>query len=175
MTAAGILTCILYVLILLLCLAGLLLSAVSLSGTWLVLAAALVARWLPGTAGPGWGTVAVFAALAVLVEVGEALAGGWGVRRRGGSRLAGVAAIVGGLAGLVLGGLIPIPIVGSLLGMCAVGFVAVYAVERHRLQATGAAAHIAWGAVLSRLFVMLLKAGVTLGMIAWLVVALMRG
>lgn len=164
-----------YVLIALLGLAALALSAVSLSGTWLVVAAALLALVLPGRDFPGAGTIIAFLLAAAVVEGLEFLAGTWGVRRRGGSALAGLAALVGGLLGLFVGTWIPIPIVGSLLGMLAGAFGLVYAVEQRRLRRADAAAHIAWGTVLSRVAVIVLKVGVTLAMLTWLGIGLARG
>jgi uncharacterized protein YqgC (DUF456 family) len=79
-------------------------------------------------------------------------------------------AIVTGL----LGSLIPVPLVGSLSGMLVGSFVCVYAVERRRLP-EGGAAGIAWGTVIARVAVLLLKVTVTLGMIAALIVRLARG
>ncbi|MDA0577255.1 MAG: DUF456 domain-containing protein [Verrucomicrobia bacterium] len=161
-----------YALIVLLCLAGVALSMVSLSGTWAVALAALSARLLPGEATVGWGLVLGYIVVSALVEGVEAVAGVWGVQRRGGSRMAGLAAFVGGLVGLVLGGFIPVPPVGSLLGMLAGSFSLVYVVERRRLQQAQPAAHIAWGAVLSRMAVMMIKVLVTLAMVIGLAVAL---
>lgn len=157
-----------YALVALLCLAGLALSCLSLSGTWLVLLGAAVAMPLSGAPFPGWWTLLAFAGVAGAVEVLEAVAGAWGVQRRGGSGWAGLAAMVGGLAGLFLGTFIPIPLIGSLLGMLAGSFLLAYAVERRRLNHGPRAAHIARGAVLARLLMIFLKVAVTLGLTAWL-------
>lgn len=165
----------LYALIACLCLGGLVLAMLSISGTWAVLLAALCARLLPGGTPIGWGLILGFAVVAAAVEVVEWVAGAWGVQRRGGSRAAGLAAVVGGLAGLVLGSFIPVPIVGSLIGMTLGSFALVYAVERRRLKHAGQAAYIAWGAVVSRVAVLVLKLVVTLGMVAWLTAELVRG
>lgn len=156
----------------LLCAAGVLLSAVGISGTWLVLGACAIAAPLTGSAFPGWGIVAIFAAAAVAVDTVEWFAGHWGVRRRGGSRLAGLAAILGGLAGLVLGTL-ALPVVGSFLGMVAGSFALAYVVERRRLKSSAPAAHIATGAVLACVAMLLLKVLVTLCMALWLLVGVL--
>ena len=156
----------------LLCVTGVVLSFVSISGTWLVVAAAALTVVLRGDAFPGWGTVVVFVILSVLVEVAEALAASWGVSRRGGSRLASFAALVGGIAGLVLGSFIPIPPFGSLLGMMIGSFAMAFAVEASRLKKADQAASIAWGTVLARLAVVFLKLAATLGMIGWLVIGM---
>ncbi len=149
-------------------LAGLLMSCLSLSGTWLVALAAALVALSPVDGMPGWMLFILYLAIATAVEGIEFLAGVWGVRRRHGSRLASWAALVGGLAGMVMGTLIPIPVFGPLVGMVAMSFVLVYAVERHRLQASAPAAHIAFGTVLSRVAVIFVKIGTTLAMSIWL-------
>ena len=166
---------ILYVVIALLCVAAILLSCVTLSGTWLVLLAAVLALLIPAKAFPGAWTIVGFAVVAVGVESAEAIAGAWGVRKRGGSRLAGVLAVVGGLIGLVLGFFIPIPVLGNLIGMIGVSFLLVFLVEKRRLEKSGEAVSVAWGTVLGRVFVLLLKVTVTLGMVTFLWYGLIRG
>jgi uncharacterized protein YqgC (DUF456 family) len=160
-------------LILCLCLLGTFMSCIALSGSWLIALAAAVAALLPGETMPGWGLVGGFLVISILVEVIEFGAGYWGVRKRNGSRLAAFVALVGGLAGMLLGTLIPIPVVGPIIGMVVVSFVLVYAVERRRLKASGQAAHIATGVVISRVAVILFKVGTTIGMSAWLLVDLL--
>ncbi len=149
-----------------LCLVGLFLSCLSLSGTWLVLVAGIVTAVFSGRAFPGFGTVLVFLYLAILVEVAEYVAGVWGVKRRGGSWRAAVAAVVGGIAGLAVGGWLPL--IGRPLFMVAGSFGLVQAVEYIRLRRWDPAARIAVGAVLARLGVLVMKVVVTLGMTAWL-------
>ena len=164
-----------YVLIVILCISAVVLSCVTLSGTWVVLLAAVLAILIPDKDFPGFWTILWFILVCVGVEVVEGVAGAWGVRNRGGSRMAGFVAFAGGLIGLVLGTmLIPVPVVGSLLGMIIVSFVLVYLVENKRLQKTEHAAHVARGIVMGRVFVLLMKMGVTLGMIAVLWAGLLR-
>jgi len=155
-----------------LCLAGVLVSCLGISGTWFVVVGALLAAWIRPDPFPGFWTLAVFVVLSGLVELAEALAGLWGVRKRGGSKLAGFMAVLGGLVGLFLGSLIPIPIVGSLLGMVVGSFGLVFAVEAYRLKHTQKAARIARGAVLAHVLVILLKVLMTLGLAAWLLIGL---
>ncbi|MBN1557685.1 MAG: DUF456 family protein [Lentisphaerae bacterium] len=159
----------------LLCAAGILLCVLTLSGTWLVVAAAALAAVLRPGAFPGIGTVLVFALVSGLAEGFEALAGSWGVMQRGGSKTAGLLAAVGGLAGFLLGGLIPVPLVGNFIGMLVLGFLLVYAWERRRLRQGGAAAAIAWGSVLGRLAVMGVKVAAAVGMSGVLLWGLLRG
>jgi len=157
-----------------LCLAGLALSCLSISGTWLVVAGSVLAAVVRWGRFPGFGTVLLFVAVAGVVEGIEAVSGTWGVVKRGGSVAAGFAAMVGGLIGLLVGGLIPVPIVGNILGMLAFSFGLVFLVERHRLKQSGQAANIAWGTVIGRLAMVLLKVTATLAMTAWLFVGLLR-
>jgi uncharacterized protein YqgC (DUF456 family) len=65
---------------------------------------------------------------------------------------------------MVVGGLLPLPLFGSLFGMLAGSFFCAYAVEKRRLRAVAPAARIARGAVWARLAVMFLKTVAALGM-----------
>jgi len=78
------------------------------------------------------------------------------------------------LGGMVLGTFIPPPLLGSLLGMLAGSFLLAYLVERRRLE-KGDAAHIALGAVVSRILILLLKVVTTLVMVVFLLAAVYRG
>jgi uncharacterized protein YqgC (DUF456 family) len=158
----------LWILICCSCVLALVLSCLSLSGTWLVALASIGAMLLRPGEYPGWATIITFILLSVAVELVELVAGAWGVKGRGGSGWAGFAAIVGGIVGLVAGTFIPIPVVGSLVGMLIGSFALAFAVEKYRLNHTGQAAHIARGAVIARILVIFLKVVTTLGMIAFL-------
>lgn len=161
-----------YILAGLLCLMGFFLSCLSLSGTWLVLAATGLLAWFHGPEFPGIGTLVVFIVLCIAVEIVEAMAGAWGVQKRGGSKAAGWAALGGGFLGMLLGGFIPVPIVGNLIGMMAGSFGCAFWVEHARIKKTNHAAHVAFGAVLARIGVIFLKVGITLAMIFTLIIGL---
>lgn len=160
-----------WALVVLLGAAGVLVSCLGISGTWMLVGAAAIAAPLTGPDFPGWGLVVVFAVMAAAVDGVEWFASHWGVRRRGGSRLAGLAAMVGGLLGLFAGSFV-FPVIGSVIGMMAGSFALAYAVERRRLQA-GHAAHIATGAVVACVLVLMLKVVVSLTMAAWLAVGIL--
>lgn len=153
-----------YSLAALLCFLGFILSCLSLSGTWLVFGASILVAWKRWPDFPGLPVLVLFLVLCIGVEVAEALAGAWGVQRRGGSRAAGWAALGGGFIGMVLGGFIPIPVIGSLIGMLAGSFGCAFLVEHARMKKADHAAHVATGAVLARVGVIFLKVGVTLAM-----------
>ncbi len=147
-----------------LCLIGFVLSCLSLSGTWVVLGASLIVSWNRWPDFPGLPTLIIFLVLCIGVEVVEALAAAWGVQRRGGSKAAGWAALGGGFLGMVLGSFIPIPVIGSLVGMVACSFGCAFLVEHAKMKKAEHAAHVATGAVLARLAVVFIKVGVTVGM-----------
>lgn len=110
---------ILLILLILVCIAGTLLTVLQLPGIWLIVVAAGAYGWYYDWQVIGLWTLAVLAAIAAAAEVGELLSGVWLARRGGGSRRAGWWGLIGGIAGaLVL--TIPVPIVGTVLG-AAVG------------------------------------------------------
>ena len=149
----------------LLCLGGLILAVFSISGTWLVLGAAIGAALLTGPGDfPGWPALLAFGAVCAAVDIIEWFAAAWGVRRRGGSAAAGWMALLGSLAGAILGGMV-VPVLGSLIGMMLGSFALVYLAERRRLQRADQAAHVARGAVLAGISVLLLKVAATAGLV----------
>ena len=154
----------------LLCLVGFVLSCLSLSGTWLVLAATGLVAWARGSEFPGIGTLVVFLLLCIGVEILEAFAAAWGVQKRGGSKAAGWAALGGGFLGMILGGFLPVPVVGNLLGMIAGSFGCAFLAEHAKMKKSDHAAHVATGAVLARLAVVFLKVAITLAMTATLII-----
>ncbi len=155
----------LFILTALLCILGVLLSALAFSGTWLVLLAALITFFAGDF--PTVGTLIVFSLLCITTEIIEALAGWFGVQKRGGSKLAGLAAVGGGLIGAVVGSGV-FPIIGTFLGMLAGSFALAFLVEWNRLKHHGQAMDIAVGAVLARLGIIIFKTLLTLGMGVWL-------
>ncbi|MBU0679103.1 MAG: DUF456 domain-containing protein [Verrucomicrobia bacterium] len=160
----------LHAVIILLCLGGIVLSCLSISGTWLVAVGALLGLFIVHDGSPGPWTVVVFLLISVLVEVVEALASAWGVKRQGGSNLAGFAALAGGLVGMIVG--TPVPVIGSLIGMLIGSFLCAYLVERHWLKKKEHAVKVAWGAVVARLLTVLVKVVATMGMTVYLALVL---
>lgn len=155
----------------LLCGIAILVSALAFSGTWIVLAAALITFFATGF--PTIGTLIAFSLLCILAEVLEALAGWLGVQKRGGSSAAGLAAVGGGLIGAMFGSAL-FPILGTFLGLLAGSFAAAYLVELNRLRHHGTAANIAVGTLFARLNILFIKTVITLIMSAWLLIGLIR-
>lgn len=145
----------------LICFAGFILSCLSLSGTWAVLLATGLLAWMRWPGFPGIGTLILFLLICIGVEVIEAMAGTWGVQKRGGSKAAGIAALAGGLIGMLLGTFIPVPVFGTLIGMMVGSFALAFLVEQSKMKTAQHAAHVATGAVLARLAVIFIKVGIT--------------
>ncbi len=101
--------------------AGIVLNLVGLFGNWVILAA-LVALWAcTGLVHFGALALIALAGLAVLGEVLEMLASSYGASKFGGGKGAMAAALVGCIAGAIVG--TPwFPIVGTLIGACLGAF-----------------------------------------------------
>ena len=136
---------------------GLALDLVGLFGNWVILVA-LGAVWaITGFEHFGIGVMAVLLGLAVLGEVIEAAAAGFGASRFGGSRGAVVSAVLGCIVGAIVG--TPwFPIVGTLAGACLGAFVGATAHEVLLMRRDAeAAAWAGFGAALGKVAGMLAK------------------
>lgn len=99
------------------CLLGVLLTAVRLPGTWLLLATAVVYGWWTGWERIGIATVLILAGVAIVGEVVELLASVVTARRAGATSQAAWGALIGGFVGMLfLSFLVPIPLIGSMVG-----------------------------------------------------------
>lgn len=161
-----------YALIGLLCLGGLTLALFSLSGTWLVVAAAVIAALWRTDPFPGAWTLAGFVLIAAAVEVIEMVATWKGVTRRGGSGWTGLASFAGAILGGILFSPLPPPLLAPLAGAVAGAFAAAYGFEWLRWRRRDSALRVAWGTVIARLIVMTVKLTATLAMILWLVLGI---
>jgi uncharacterized protein YqgC (DUF456 family) len=146
-----------YLLLVLAQLAGLALIPFGLPGLWVQVGALAVFAWATGFATVGTYPVVLVVLLALLAETAEFLLAGRYARRYGGGRRAAAGALVGGVAGALLG--IPIPLVGSVVGAMLGSFVGAALLE----LTTGRGAHPAlragWGAFLGRVVAMAMKGG----------------
>jgi uncharacterized protein YqgC (DUF456 family) len=109
-------------LLIVLVIAGWLLTLFSMPGNWVIVVSAALFAWLvpaDGTSGIGmsWTAVAALLILAIIGEVIEFLAGAMGASRAGGSKRGAVLAIVGSMIGALIGAFVglPIPVVGSVV------------------------------------------------------------
>jgi uncharacterized protein YqgC (DUF456 family) len=104
----------------------------ALPGNWVLLGlVALFAFLVPETNGRGisWTGVAILAALAVIGEIVEFVAGAAGAAKQGASRRAMLLSLVGAIAGSIIGATagLPIPIFGSMVGALLGGSVGAFA------------------------------------------------
>lgn len=99
------------------CLMGVLLTAVRLPGTWLLLATAVAYGWWTGWERIGTTTILILTGMAVVGEVVEILASVVSARRAGATKQAAWGALIGGFVGMLfLSFLVPIPLIGSMVG-----------------------------------------------------------
>lgn len=154
----------------------LLLVVLGLPGTWLmVVTTLLVAWWQWDPALPAgqqmfsiWVLVAI-AGLAVIGEVLEFFAGVFGTRAAGGSGRGAVGALIGTLIGGVAGTfLIPIPVLGSLIGACAGAALGAWGIELWQGRTMGASVKSGVGAGVGRFAGTLAK--LVIGVLIWLIV-----
>jgi uncharacterized protein YqgC (DUF456 family) len=154
---------------------GVLLTALTLPGIWVAIAAAGVAQWWSlasrGAGGAGsaagtpavpmfsWWTLGVCVALGLLAELVELLASAMGARKMGGSRRGAVGSVAGALLGALLGTfLIPVPVLGSVLGAAVGAGAGALLTERHLGEKTWAqSGRIGAGAAVGRLVASLAK------------------
>ena len=101
-------------LLLVCCIAGLLLLPFGLPGLWVMVLGVLACGWLTDFRTITAGLIIVVVGLAFAGEVLEAWLGFRFAERYGGSRRAGWGALIGGLAGAVIG--VPVPLIGSVVG-----------------------------------------------------------
>jgi len=98
-------------------LAGPLLILLGLPGTWLLLSLVGLAEWITEPRLFGTPVLVTAVALAVAGEVWEALSSSIRARKAGAGRRGSIGALAGGIGGALLGTmLIPIPVVGTLIG-----------------------------------------------------------
>jgi uncharacterized protein YqgC (DUF456 family) len=148
---------------------GLILVVVGLPGTWfMVLATSLVAwlRWNDHMFSPY--TLIALAALALVGEVLELVAGAVGSRKAGGTWRGSTGALVFGVVGGIAGTfLIPIPVVGSILGACLGAFGGAMLGEMAGGRPLSPAVEVGRGAFVGRLLGSLYK--LAIGMVIWTV------
>jgi hypothetical protein len=131
-------------------LAALLMIPLGLPGTFLQVVAALALVVASNGARMSWPWVGVFLGLALLGELVEFLSGQWGAKRFGGSKKAAWGAVLGGIAGLFFGGLVPPPLLGALLVSLIGTFSGAVLGEMLALKNSSPNLRIGFGAVLGR-------------------------
>ena len=161
-----------FILLIVVDLGGLVLCAFTLPGTWLMLGAAAVYAWVTRGAYVAWPTLLVLLGLALTAEVLEFVFGGAGAKKAGASKWG----IAGGLLGALLGGIfltgfIPVPILGTVVGICLGSFAGAFTVELALGKPVGRSVRIGFGAFKGRLLGMVAKFSIGLTMFTLSVVS----
>ena len=142
-------------------------TLIGLPGTWLVLGVFALVDWLTAPDLLSSPSYWLAFGLCVLGEIVEFFASSQGAKRAGASRRGARAAMLGGIAGAVVGGLLlPIPLVGSLIGATGGAFAAATAVEHEQGQDLQQAAKAGGGAAAGQVTGMFLK--FSIGIAVWL-------
>ncbi|CAN5617663.1 hypothetical protein BH10PLA1_BH10PLA1_17640 [soil metagenome] len=141
-----------YILLLLVQIAGLVVALFQLPGLWLMLAGVGIYAWV--TAAHGYVSVSsliVLFMLTLLAEVVEFVAGGAGAKKAGASKLGMVAAMVGDIVGAIAGTpLIPIPVIGTIVGACVGSFIGAMAIEWIKERDVSHSVRVGYGAAKGR-------------------------
>src|SRR5262245_20145266 len=148
---------------------GLVLVVVGLPGTWFMVLSTAVVAWLrAGEEMISPWTVGALAALALLGELLELVAGAAGSKRAGGTWRGSTGALAGGVVGGIVGTFaIPIPVIGSILGACLGAFGGAIAGELSGGKRLTPAVEVGRGAFVGRLLGSLWKLAV--GVVIWAV------
>lgn len=161
-----------YAILAVMLLAGQVLNVLTLPGNWLMLIVAVIYGWATGWNYVGLYTLIALLVLAIIGEIVEFLAAGRAASKIGGSRWGSVGAIVGGLVGAIfLTGLIPIPVVGTLVGVLAGTFLGATAGEWIAGKKVYDTVVIGAVATKGRLYGTLLKVAFGLIMFVWAMIA----
>ena len=108
----------LYLVLVLVMVAGLAINLFNLPGLWVMVAATVFYGWWTAWAYVGLKALTAMVVLALIAEVLEFTSSGKAAKQAGASRRGFWGAIAGGIVGgIVLTGIIPIPIVGTVFGI----------------------------------------------------------
>ncbi len=140
-------------------LVGVALTLLGFSGVWLTILVALLVEWWRPDGQFGTWTIVIAVFLGVLGEAIEFGASAVGAGKAGGSKRAGVGAMVGGLLGAIAGTpLIPIPVLGTLVGAVVGAGLGAMVMERTKPERTwGHSLRVGQGAAIGRLVATVVK------------------
>ncbi|MGA2498572.1 MAG: DUF456 domain-containing protein [Tepidisphaeraceae bacterium] len=158
-----------YVILLLVMLAGVLLTLMTLPGLWLMLAATAGYAWLTHFKYISLTMLGILLGITVVAEILETFAAGHMARKSGGSRRASIGALVGGVAGAALLA-VPLPVIGILVGACLGAFAGAMLMEVTKRGDAAKSLDVGIAAAKGKLAGTLLKvalAGLVLLLTAW--------
>jgi uncharacterized protein YqgC (DUF456 family) len=148
------------------------LTAIGLPGNWLIVLTVAVCMWLwPDLHMFHLWTLIALVVLAGIGEVVEFLSGAIGVKKAGGTRWGAWGSIVGGILGGLFGtAIIPVPVVGTLVGLCVGAFAGATVLEFAGGRTVEQSYRSGRGAAIGRAFGVVAK--LAIGAVMWLVVAI---
>jgi hypothetical protein len=147
-----------YLLLLLILLVGLVLTVVTLPGTWLMVLAMAVYAIITRSAGyVGWKSVMTLFALASVAEMFDIFGSGAGAKKAGASRRAMIGAVIGGLLGAIFLSFLLFFPVGTIAGACIGCFVGAGLVELLVRRDVGQSFRVGFHAAKGRLFGIVIK------------------
>jgi uncharacterized protein YqgC (DUF456 family) len=148
-----------FVSLVILLLAGVGATLLGLPGIWLMVLSVGLFGWLTGWDRiVGWPAVVAMTGLGLAAEAAEFFAGALGSRTVGGSKRSMVGAIVGALVGgIAFTFLLPIPVVGTLVGVCTGAFLGAGVLEWQKIGDVSHATKVGMGAAGGRLLGTLVK------------------
>jgi uncharacterized protein len=136
--------------------AGVILTILTLPGTWLaVLSGVIVAIWRPELI--SWWTVGAAGALAVIAEAVELFASAAGAKKGGASRQGAIGAVVGSLIGAIVGSAIALVLGAIIGGVLGAGLGALIAERGLKGRSWQDSAKAGQGAAIGRLIATALK------------------
>jgi uncharacterized protein len=160
-----------YLILLIILLAGLVLTVVTLPGTWLMLIAMLGYALVTRSAGTvGWKTLIALLALATTAELIDIFASGAGAKKAGASRRAAIGAVIGGVLGAIFLSFILFFPIGTIAGACIGCFVGAGVTELLVRRDVGQSVRVGYHAAKGRLFGIVVKimfALVMMSIAAW--------
>ncbi len=140
---------------------GVLLTVLTLPGTWIaVMIASACVLWRPDSM--HWGYLLAGVGLCVLGELVEFLASAAGATKAGGTKAGAIGSIAGGLLGAIFGTvLLPIPIIGTIAGAAiGAGIGAIVGERGHSKRSWNESVRVGQGAAVGRLVSVVIKSAV---------------
>lgn len=156
-----------YITLILTLIAGMLLTVLTLPGLWLMAGMLGLFGWVTGWDRlVGWPSVVLMVALAFIGEIIEFVAGSAGAKKAGGGFWGGIGALLGGIIGAIfLTGLIPIPVLGTIIGLCLGCFLGALGTELLMGKELKQSLLIGAGAAKGRFYAILIKTSIGVVMV----------
>ena len=131
---------------------GIVLAAFMLPGLWLMVGGAAVYAWLTHGHFLSYYSLIALLLMAVAAELSELYFGGAGAKKAGASAWGMGGGLVGAIVGgITLSGLVPVPILGTIIGICLGTFIGAFTIELILGQPLSQSAAIGLGAAKGRL------------------------